>query len=79
MSSRNGLSSRESRESRLLILILGVKVGESKPEVAKVDLLQVILRHQISELQLLHQEGAIILMRHLKDNVDRGNDDNDEA
>ena len=77
--SRNGLSSRESRESRLLILILGVKVGESKPEVAKVDLLQVILLHQISELWLLHQERAIILMRHLNDNVDRGDDDDNEA
>ena len=77
MFSRNGLS---SRESRLLILIVGgVEIGESKPEVAKVDLLQVILQHQISELRLLHQEGAIILRRHLNDNIDLGDDDNNEA
>ena len=56
-----------------------VKIGESKPEVAKVDLLQVILQHQISELRLLHQEGAIILRRHLNDNIDLGDDDNNEA
>ena len=51
---------QEFGESRLLILIVlwGSKIGESKPEVAKVDLLQVILQHQISELRLLHQEGA---------------------
>ena len=56
-----------------------MNIVESKPEVAKVDLLQVILQHQISELRLLHQEGAIILMRHLNDNIDRGDDDNNEA
>ena len=58
---------------------MGVNIVESKPEVAKVDLLQVILQHQISELRLLHQEGAIILIRHLHDNIDRGDDDNNEA
>ena len=68
-----------SRVSTAYLNSGGVKIGESKPEVAKVDLLQVILQHQISELRLLHQEGAIILMRHLNDDIDRGDDDNNEA
>ena len=69
----------ESRVSTAYLSSVGVNIVESKPEVAKVDLLQVILQHQISELRLLHQEGAIILMRHLNDNIDRGDDDNNEA
>ena len=76
---KRALESRVSRVSTAYLNSGGVNIVESKPEVAKVDLLQVILQHQISELRLLHQEGAIILMRHLNDNIDRGDDDKNEA